>query len=401
MHDLSVRPLSDIASLRGGYAFKSKDYTPQGAYSILTIANVGSGVMIKSRANKIEVTDETPSWAVLNVGDIVVTLTGNVGRVCKIDEDGWLLNQRVGRLIPKECDPEYLYQVVSDERFIREMELSASIGAQPNISNKSVLGYEFPCHPLREQKSVAAILSTWDSAIEATERLLENSKQRKKALMQQLLTGKKRLPGFEGGWVSGRLGDLCTFKGGQGFPEKYQGQAHGDIPFIKVSDMNLVENTKFIVAANNWLNSEVREKIKAKPFPAGSVVFAKVGAALKLNRRRILTIPTCIDNNMMAALAKQISDSSYLFNVLSAIDLARVCQDGALPSVNQSDMASIKLPYPPTLEEQEAISAVLETADGEIASITERLALLTREKKALMQQLLTGKKRVTVDKAAA
>lgn len=399
MHDLSVRPLSDIASLRGGYAFKSKDYTPLGAYSVLTIANVGAGAMIKSRANKIEVTDETPSWVILDVGDIVVTLTGNVGRVCKIDEDGWLLNQRVGRLIPKECDPEYLYQVVSDERFIREMELSASIGAQPNISNKSVLGYEFPCHPLREQKSVAAILSTWDRAIEATERLLENSKQRKKALMQQLLTGKKRLPGFEGEWVRAIIGDLCEITKGGGL-SKASIQDGGTTPCVLYGELVMSYGA-------------VIRKVKAATNVVHGLRIAKSGDVLiptSAEDPEGLATASCIMMNDVAIggdvlivhpRSKQCYGpylSYWLRQHRKAI--MRLAAGASISHVYGKDIASIEV-MTPSPEEQKVISELLEAAELELEALSSRVDALRREKKALMQQLLTGKKRVNVDKEAA
>ena len=118
--------------------------------------------------------------------------------------------------------------------------------------------------------------------------------------MQRLLTGKKRFAGFEGEWHNGNLNMLCTLKGGNAFKEDLQGSMFGDYPFIKVSDMNLVGNETYIFTSNNWLSADIAANIRAKPFPKGSIVFAKVGAALLLNRRRILTRETIIDNNMMA-----------------------------------------------------------------------------------------------------
>lgn len=124
--------------------------------------------------------------------------------------------------------------------------------------------------PYQEQKKIAKILSTWDKAITTTESLLANSQQQKKVLMRQLLTGKMRLldgdgVNFKCGWKHGRLGDLCTFKGGSAFKEEYQGKTEGDFPFIKVSDMNLCGNEKYIVRSNHWVTKEDANLMKAKP----------------------------------------------------------------------------------------------------------------------------------------
>ena len=255
--------------------------------------------------------------------------------------------------------------------------------------------------PLSEQRKIATTLGTWDKAISTTERLIDNSKQQKKALMQQLLTGKKRLlddsgKPFEGEWIHGYLGDLCVLKGGSAFKEIYQGNTSGDIPFIKVSDMNLPLNKKLINEANNWIKKDVVQQIKAKIFSKGAVVFAKVGAALLLNRRRILTRETIVDNNMMAATPLESSTTEFLYQIMLAIDFAKLVQDGAVPSVNQSDLSKFKLTYPNILE-QKKIASVLANTDKEVELLEQQLADLIKEKKALMQQLLTGKRRVKVD----
>jgi len=261
--------------------------------------------------------------------------------------------------------------------------------------------WPFNIPPLPEQKKIVQILSTWDNAISVTEKLLTNSQQQKKALMQQLLTGKKRLLDengvrFSREWIHGQLGDLCVFKGGSAFKEVYQGQSIGELPFIKVSDMNLLGNERNIEYSNNWVSFETAKLMKAKTFPESSIVFAKVGAALLLNRRRILSRPTIIDNNMMAAVPSNAADTEFLYQLLMAIDFARFVQEGAVPSINQGDLSSFKLSYP-DVEEQQKIAAVLSAADAEISTLEKKLASLKDEKKALMQQLLTGKRRVTVD----
>ncbi|OAA06234.1 EcoKI restriction-modification system protein HsdS [Klebsiella pneumoniae] len=261
--------------------------------------------------------------------------------------------------------------------------------------------WPFNIPPIFEQKRIAQILSTWDKAITTTEQLLANSQQQKKSLMQQLLTGKKRLLDkngvrFSGEWIHGRLGDLCTFKGGSAFKEVYQGQTAGELPFIKVSDMNLPGNERSIEYSNNWVSVETAKLMKAKPFPESSIVFAKVGAALLLNRRRILSRPTIIDNNMMAAIPSNVADTEFLYQLLMAIDFARFVQEGAVPSINQGDLSSFKLSYP-DVEEQQKIAAALSTTDQEIAVLQQKLEALKQEKKALMQQLLTGKRRVKID----
>ena len=269
-------------------------------------------------------------------------------------------------------------------------------GSQKNLSLTLLKSFPIPLPPLPEQKKIARILSTWDKAIEAVDKLIENSQQQKKGLMQQLLTGKKRLPGFSGEWKEVRLGSVCTFKGGTGFKEKYQGLEDGEYPFIKVSDMNLDGNEKHITCSANWITEDIRKEIGAKPFPKGAIVFAKVGAALLLNRRRILTMETIIDNNMMAATCSTKVLPDYIYQLLLDVDFARYVQEGAVPSINQSTVNAIKAVIP-TIEEQKAIARILNEAEQLITGLEKQKANLARQKNALMQQILTGKRRVQID----
>ncbi|HEI4225191.1 TPA: restriction endonuclease subunit S [Escherichia coli] len=338
------------------------------------------------------------------VGDIIFTREAPVGEAGVLqDAEGIFLGQRTMMYRADTClsDNYFLFYSLSSPFCQKQIEDFSNGGtvAHMRVPDCGEILINLP--PFLEQKKIAQILSTWDKAISVTEKLLTNSQQQKKALMQQLLTGKKRLLDedgvrFSGEWVHGQLGDLCAFKGGFAFKEVYQGQSMGELPFIKVSDMNLLGNERNIEYSNNWVSFETAKLMKAKPFPESSIVFAKVGAALLLNRRRILLRPTIIDNNMMAAVPSNAADTEFLYQLLMAIDFARFVQEGAVPSINQGDLSSFKLSYP-YVEEQQKIAAVLSAADAEISTLEKKLACLKDEKKALMQQLLTGKRRVKVD----
>lgn len=189
------------------------------------------------------------------------------------------------------------------------------------------------------------------------------------------------------GWTYSTLSELCTFTGGSAFKEIYQGEQSGKYPFIKVSDMNLPVNNRFIVDATNWISSESLKLMKAKTFPKNSIVFAKVGAALLLNRRRILTRDTCIDNNMMAAKPKA-DDHHFLYYLLQDIDLGKIVQSGAVPSVNQGQMNDICTLIPP-LPEQQKIAKILTSVDEVIEKTQAQIDKLKDLKTGMMQELLT------------
>jgi type I restriction enzyme S subunit len=166
-----------------------------------------------------------------------------------------------------------------------------------------------------------------------------------------------------------RLEDVAFARGGSGFPQIYQGGKIG-IPFIKVSDMNLPGNERFIYKSNNFLNSNLIKRLNATVFEKNSIVFAKVGAALLLNRRRILSEPTAIDNNMMAVEATNI-DFNFLYHFLTTVDFGKFSQPGAVPSINQQHIHNLKLPNFDS-KEQKKIAEILTLADEKI-ELTEKL----------------------------
>lgn len=157
-------------------------------------------------------------------------------------------------------------------------------------------------------------------------------------------------------WDEVSLGDVCTIRGGNGFKESHQGELAGDHPFIKVSDLTLPGNEKYISKSNNWVSDAILRELRATLQPAGATVFAKVGAALKLNRRRLLTRPTAIDNNMMAAIpdAQRIIPE-FLYYFLLTQDLGRFSQESAVPSINQGHLSSILLGLPKLLEQRKIV----------------------------------------------
>lgn len=149
------------------------------------------------------------------------------------------------------------------------------------------------------------------------------------------------------GWEVNSLGNICNFTPGSAFKPEYQGQTHGEIPFIKVSDMNLNGNEIFIVKANNYIDNSLQKERKFKLHEEGATVFAKIGVALISNRRRVLTMPTIIDNNMMSASPlKGLSTPYYLYLLFKTIDFNTLVSGTALPYLNVSDLRKILIVHP-------------------------------------------------------
>lgn len=253
----------------------------------------------------------------------------------------------------------------------------------------------FALPPLPEQRAIAAALGDVDAQLAALDAQLTKQRALKQAAMQQLLTGRTRLPGFAGEWETRQLGSLGTFASGSGFPTRYQGKGTGTYPFYKVSDMNNEGNELFMSKSNNWIDESVRAQIRANTIPAHSIVFAKIGAAVFLERKKILTQESCIDNNMMNFVPNtRLVDYRFAHYVLLNTQLGKYVAATALPSLSAKDLATIEFASP-SIAEQAAITIVLSDMDAGIAALEARIAKTRQLKQAMMQELLTGRTRLT------
>ena len=253
--------------------------------------------------------------------------------------------------------------------------------------------------PLPEQQKIAKILSTWDKAISTTERLIDNSTQQKKALMQQLLTGKKRLlddngERFEGEFNQHRLSELVNIDKkslGKNTPENYE------FEYISLSDVSTGTISKSLERhVFSSAPSRARRIVKEN-----DLLLATVRPNLKGFAKARKEHDGFVASTGFAVLsAKKDVSSDYVYHYLFSHHLTG--QINALvvgsnyPAINSSDVGSLKILCPP-LEEQQKIATVLTNADKEIELLEQQLADLQQEKKALMQQLLTGKKRVRIN----
>lgn len=176
------------------------------------------------------------------------------------------------------------------------------------------------------------------------------------------------------------LGDLVDFYSGTGFPDRYQGQSEGEIPFAKVSDISrsIERGDAFIDSAANYVSFETSTALKAKPFPVGSIVFAKIGEAIRKNRRIVTSREMIFDNNVMGVSVRSAKvDKMYLLKYLNTIDFFPLSNTTAVPSLRKSVLADISVPLP-SLDEQRRVVAVLNNVDGLRRQRKQSLKLIDR-----------------------
>ena len=286
--------------------------------------------------------------------------------------------------------------------------LSVAVG-QANINGQKLKTYPIPLPPTTaEQSAIATALSDVDALLSGVDKLIAKKRDLKQAAVQQLLTGKTRLPGFEGkaggkqteagvipkDWDVLFAAQIGRFRGGSGFPLSYQRAKDGTYPFYKVSDMNNEGNETYMDVANNWISEETRRRLGATAFPAGSIVFAKVGAAIYLERKKILGRASCIDNNMAAFVLDEARvHIPFIHAQLLDKKLGDLVATTALPSLSGKVLGEMVLIVPP-LREQIAIADVLSDMDAELRALETRRDKTRLLKQGMMQELLTGKTRL-------
>ena len=169
-----------------------------------------------------------------------------------------------------------------------------------------------------------------------------------------------RFAGFTDPWEQRKLGELGFAQSGIGFPDAEQGGTKGT-PFFKVSDMNTPGNEYELVASNNYVTAEQIARMGWRPInQVPAIFFAKVGAAVMLNRKRLVNEPFLLDNNTMAfSMDSSLLDTQFGRSLFERLDLTSLIQVGALPSFNSSDVESISVSLPSTMNEQRQIGEYL------------------------------------------
>ncbi|MBP2316929.1 restriction endonuclease subunit S [Azospirillum soli] len=163
-------------------------------------------------------------------------------------------------------------------------------------------------------------------------------------------------------WHSVKLSQVATVQSGAGFPLPYQGEKNGEYPFYKVSDMNIPGNEVFMHRHNNAISEDVRKLLKAKPFPLGSVIFPKIGAAIATNKKRIVVRPSCADNNVMGIIPDEKTLSpEFLYYILNSKNLSDFASASNPPSIRKSEVEDWIISVPP-LDEQRRIVDILNHA---------------------------------------
>ena len=350
-------------------------------------------------------------------GDLVIHgMDAFAGAIGVADSDG------KGTPVYSVCKPGLTANAPYYAYALREMARSQWIQALAKGIRERSTDFRFegfgsqpvPLPPRTEQAAIVRFLDYADRRIRryirAKQKLVTLLEEQKQALIHQAVTGQidvrtgQPYPAYKPSGVEW-LGDvpehwevvplkrIAWFKSGAGFPVAEQGRQDSEIPFLKVSDMTRPGNEVWIEMTGSSVSSATATRLGAFVFPAGSIIFPKVGGALLTNKRRLLRRPSCVDNNVMGCVVSE-ADLNYAFILLQQLDLGRLAKPGPVPAIGEGEVRAIKVVLPPTQEQVELVTFVHhETAnlDSVILTTKRETTLLREYRTRLIADVVTGK----------
>lgn len=248
---------------------------------------------------------------------------------------------------------------------------------------------QIPVPPLPEQQRIVSVLSLWDTAIAKQTALIENLTLRKRGLMQQLLKGKKRLEGFEGEWKEVRLGDVALVIGGGTPNTNIPDYWDGNISWFTPSEIG--EN-KYVNISERTITEKGLNDSSAKILPKGTILFtsrATIGA------KAILTTEATTNQGFQSFVVTNGNNNEFIYYYLDIIlnEIKQKASGSTFPEVSAESLRKISIKIP-NINEQNAIALVSVSTDNEIEIQKQKLTAMQKQKRALMQVLLTGKKQI-------
>jgi len=316
-------------------------------------------------------------------------LIGRVGEYCGItrfvDEKCWITdNALYSREFLKDVDAKYLAYKLQ----LEDLSRLRNKGGQPLISQGPIAIHKVSLpKSLPEQKAIAQVLSTADAAIHTTEKLISQKVLRKKWLMQQLLTGKKRLKGFGGEWKEVPLSEM--------FSER-NSTKYFDLPLLSIGQNGVYPQDESIKK-----DTSNDDKSKYKRICQGDIGYNTM--RMWQGRSALSGLEGIVSPAYTVVTPKKNADSlffSYLFKMPKMTNLFWRNSQGLVDDTlncKYKDFSIVRVVLPQTKEEQTAIAQGLQAADKEISLLKTKAEKLREQKKGLMQQLLTGKVRLKID----
>lgn len=368
-------------------------------YHILKTSAVHHGVVDTAETKPVIPRDYPRLKCPLVKGSIIIS---RMNTPALVGECGFAKDTKAGTYLPDRLwqiqnlntgsfDFVWLNYLLNSKQYRDAVRATATgtSNSMKNISKERLLDIKIPHPPISEQADIAVALLEVDELINLIEKQISKKKAIKQGTMQELLTGKKRLPGFSGEWESITLGTVGSFYNGGTPSKKREDWWTGNIPWISSSDLS--ESTITSVKISHFISQDAVEHSATRICPKNAVlIVSRVG----VGKVAISPCELCTSQDFTTVVSSR-HNPYYLAYVLVPImeGLAIQAQGTSIKGVTIEDIQKIVIPTP-TVDEQNKIVSILANMDSEIKTMEKKLAKYRQIKQGMMQQLLTGKIRL-------
>lgn len=401
----TIGAIADVKTGPFGSALHANDYVQDGT-PIITVEHLGETGLTRQNLPKVSAEDRRRLSAYsMQEGDIVFSRVGSVDRNAYVTaaENGWLFSGRILRLRAKseELSTRYLgYYFKAEET--KERVRGVAVGqTMASLNTKLMNAFKVVLPTVEEQKNIAALLSNMDTLISTLEKQISKKKAIKQGAMQELLTGKKRLPGFKGEWKNFNLMEHSKIKARIG----WQGLKKSE--YLDSGYALLVTGTDFDDGKVQWdrchyITRSRYDQDRNIQIQNNDILITKDGSLGKVALVQGLTKPATLNSGIFVIRPLlDCYDPVFVYHILSSFVfknfLDKLSAGSTIIHLYQKDVGKFEFLLPPTIAEQKAIAAVLSEMDADIITLEEKIAKYRQVKQGMMQQLLTGKIRLTKD----
>lgn len=330
-------------------------------------------------------------------GDMLVNLVGaSIGRSCLIRRELGVanINQAVAVFRPNTLvDPDFVSFAFQHPETIQRILGMQVEAARPNISLGDLRAFKLALPSLPEQQAIAAALSDADGVVAGLERVIAKKRLIKQGARQDLLTARRRLPGFSGEWKAATLSELADIRSG-GTPSTSDATLwDGDIAWVTPTDITALDGRKFLSGTTRTISRAGLRQSSAELLPEGTIVMT---SRATIGECAISAIPLTTNQGFKNFIPKDRADRDFLYYLLMSQKkgFIELCSGSTFLEIGKTQLTGYTVRVPETKKEQEAIAAVLSNMDAEIQTLESRLAKARSVKEGMMQNLLTGRVRL-------
>jgi len=393
--DWNYEPLENFFSYIS-YGFTNPMPTTENGVYMITAADISNGEIQYEEAR------HTSKWAFDNlltqksrpqINDILLTKDGTLGRVALVDRKNICINQSVAVIRPNDrIEPLFLKYLLEGPVYQKIMIQNAGGSTIKHLYitkvNLMKIGVPFK---KEEQHAIASALSDVDELIRSLDGLIQKKQAIKKGTVQQLLSGKKRLPGFDGKWEMKQLGDVCQIISG-GTPSTRNSEYwDGDIKWCTPTDITS-NNGKYFSKTSRKITKQGLNNSSATLLPKGTLLLC---SRATVGEVKIATIEISTNQGFKSLICSETVDNEFLYYLIRLEKQKFI--DKAFGStfleISKKNTSEIEFDFPP-IEEQKAIAQILSDMDRELQTLRQKRKKYVQIKQGMMQELLTGKTRL-------